>query len=408
MNVLQKLRGIPFDRLFASLLFIVMSVQFVGIEGYDLSFIKVGMMGLCLIVFFVRVPYVSVAIVSGLLYWFVCFCLSIVQSDFRFSTLGYSGLFLIAFFVYYNMVYKGAFSLEQYQRLLRGMILAYAIVLVCQQFLVLLGVRNFPLLNLVGWGYYQWNRLPVLTCEPSHSATILTALFLGYLRCIEIKDGFKPSLKVLFSDEHRWATIGYLWLTFTMGSGTGWLGFGIICLYFLQWRTALYLIPLFIGMFFILQASGNEQFQRAWKSVQATFTGDVMAIAKADGSASVRIIPFVNTITDLDLLEKASWIGEGTVTIEERDNGWRDFTRKIATVEQYGLIGFIFSLIFIYSCVIYRVMSLESLCFVLLLIMTIANAYVTWSMFYVFATIRYFQVQQEKGNLIGNSDRFCC
>lgn len=400
MNVLEKIKNVPFERLFASLLLIVMSVQFVAVEGYDISFVKVAMMGLCLIVFFVRVPYVSVAVVSGLLYWLVCFCLSVVQADFRFSTLGYSGLFLIAFFVYYNMIYNGAFSLEQYQRLLRGLILAYAIVLVCQQFLVLLGIRDFPILNLVGPGYYQWNRLPVLSCEPSHSAVILTALFLGYLRCIEIADGSKPFLKVLFSYEHRWVVIGYLWLTFTMGSGTGWIGFGIICLYFLQWRTALYLIPLLFGMFFILQASGNEQFQRAWKSVQATFTGDVMVISKADGSASVRIIPFVNTVIDLDLSEKASWIGEGTVTVEERDMAWRDYTRKIAIVEQYGLIGFIFSLFFLYTCVIYRVISLETLCFVILQMMTIGNAYVTWSMLYVFATIRYFQVQQEEGSFI--------
>ena len=389
----------PFNRFFAITLLVVMSVQFVPIEGYEISPVKVFVMGISLVVFFLRVPYFSNTLVYTSLYWFVCFCVSFLQSDFRFSTLGYTGLFLMTFITYHNIVYTGAFSLGQFQQVLRAIIIAYAVVLVAQQICVLVGLRNVPILNLVGAKYYQWNRLPALTCEPSHSATILTGLFLGYLRCLEIADGAKPSLKILFSERNRWVVVSYLWLTFTMGSGTGWIGFGIICLYFLQWRTALYMLPLLIGTFFVLQAIGNEQFQRALKATKATFTGDVITISKVDGSASTRIVPFINTITDLDLFELESWVGEGTVTVEERDMAWMDNTRKIGVVEQYGLIGFICSLVFIYFCVIRKIMSIETLCFVFLLTMTLANAYMTWSMFFVFTTIRYFQIQEKRGYL---------
>ena len=163
MSWWQKIRLTPFNRLFAITLLVVMSVQLVPIEGYEISPVKVLMMGFCVIVFVCKVPYISNALIFATLYWLVCFCISILWPGFRFSTLAYSGLFLMTFVAYHNIVYTGAFSLKQFQKVLRTIIIAYAVVLVAQQVCVLLGLRNFPVLNLVGAGYYQWNRLPVLT-----------------------------------------------------------------------------------------------------------------------------------------------------------------------------------------------------------------------------------------------------
>ena len=188
MSWWQEIRLTPFNRLFAVTLLVVMSVQLVPIEGYEISPVKLLMMGLCVVVFVCKVPYISNALIFAILYWFVCFATSILQLGFRFSTLAYSGLFLMAFVTYHNIVYAGTFSLKQFQKVLRTIIIAYAVVLVAQQVCVLLGLRNVPFLNLVGAGYYQWNRLPVLACEPSHSATILTGLFIGYLRCVELQN----------------------------------------------------------------------------------------------------------------------------------------------------------------------------------------------------------------------------
>ena len=367
-----------------------MSVQIVPIEGYDISIVKVAMMGICLFVFLFRVPYLSKAVVYSLIYWSTCAFPVFFHTFFRFSTLGYAGLFLITFITYYNLVYKGVFSLDLFQKILKTLICVFAGALIFQQACVLIGLRNVAFLNLVGADYYAWNRLPVLTCEPSHTAVILTGFFLGYLRCVEIKNGVKPSFSVLFNKEHRVVTFAYLWLTFTMGSGTGWLGFSIICLYFVNMRSFYYVLPILIMLFIILQQSDNVQFRRALSAAQATVTGDIDKIQEADGSASVRIVPMINTFKDIDLSKKESWIGKGTF-IGERDSAWKNSARKISVIDQYGLLAFLTSLFLLFSCMIKNIISLETMCFVILLMMSLSNAYMTWSMLLVFTTIRYFQ-----------------
>lgn len=380
-----------FDRYFAIILLTVMSVQIVPIEGYEISIVKVTMMGICLFVFLFRVPYLSKAVVYSLIYWSSCAFPAFFYTIFRFSTLGYAGLFLITFIAYYNLVYKGVFSLELFLKILKTLICVFAGILVLQQVCVLIGLRNVAFLNLVGADYYAWNRLPVLTCEPSHTAVILTGFFLGYLRCVEIKNRVKPSFSVLFNKEHRVVTFAYLWLTFTMGSGTGWFGFSIICLYFVNMRSFYYVLPIFMTLYIILQQSDNVQFRRALSAAQATVTADINKVQEVEGSASTRIIPVINTFKDIDLSKKESWIGKGTISIEERDSAWKNSARKISVIEQYGLLAFLTSLFLLFSCMIKKIISLETLCFVILLMMSLSNAYMTWSMLFVFTTIRYFK-----------------
>lgn len=398
MKIFRILKTTTFNQQFVIILFVIMSIQIVPIEGFNISPIKVPIMGLCLCVFLIRVPYLTKAFWTSLLYFAVCFLLSYLRSNFRISTLIYQFLFLITFVTYYNMIYIGTLSLKQFQKILKFLILAYAITLIIQQCCVLIGLTNVPVFNLIGLQSYKWNRLPVLACEPSHAATILTGLFLGYLRCIEIENERKPTIKNIFEKEYRIVTISYLWLTFMMGSGTGWIGFSIICLYFINWKSFLYIIPLLLGLFLILQYSKNEQFHRAKVSIEATLTGNVKTISKADGSASVRIIPLVNTLTNLEMHKREIWLGEGTSSINERDTAWADPNRKISIIEQYGLLGFICSLILLYTCIVKDFFSCETLCFVLLLTLTITNTYLAWSVFFTFSTISYFYRQKENGN----------
>ncbi len=54
---------------------------------------------------------------------------------------------------------------------------------------MIVGLRNVPFLNLAGASYYAWNRLPALSCEPSHTARIISAAMLGYIQCLEIEWG---------------------------------------------------------------------------------------------------------------------------------------------------------------------------------------------------------------------------
>ena len=379
-----------------------MSVQFVPIEGLTISPIKIGLMSVCVIVFLCHIPFQSKVTWICLFYWSTCFIVSLRYSV-RFNTLGYLGLFLITYIVYYNLIYKGVFTLMQFKKLLRSLLIAYAIFLILQQIFILLGISNFPPLNLVGnlleTQYYEWNRLPSLSCEPSHTARIISAAMLGYIRCLEIQKGASVSLKSLFNKENRLVTSCYLWLTFMMGSGTGWVGFGIICIYFIQKRTFFYIIPLAIGIGAILYSGENKQFSRAINAAQATITGDVMQIVEADQSGAVRIVPLINTLLNTDLSQTESWLGKGTLSEDDAQNAWTDLNRKISIVEQYGLLGLIASLILLYSCAIRRFFSIETLMFILLLMLSLNNIYIVWSMVFIFTTIKYFQLQREKGLL---------
>lgn len=131
---------------------------------------------------------------------------------------------------------------------------------------------------------------------------------------------------------------------------------------------------------------------RAIAATEATLTGDTKAIFETDVSASVRIVPLVNTLTNLDLTKKESWLGNGTILNKEKDKWrWRDLTRKISIVEQYGIIGLCTSLLLIYTCAIRRFFSIETLYYIILLLCSLGNEYFTWSMIYIFTAIRYFQ-----------------
>lgn len=395
MSVVQQLRHVPSRRRFATMILVIMSIQFVPIEGFEISPVKLVLMGVCSLYFLIRLP-ITKAVWACLFYWMICFGTSLMHGNMRFSTLGYLGLFLITYAVYYYFIYSGTLALDDFKKILKFIIVAYCLILIFQQLFVILGIRNFALINLVGKElggniYYQWNRLPSLSCEPSHTARIISASMLGYIRCLEIERGCAVPIKTLFDKKNRFVTLSFLWLIGTMGSGTGWIGFAIVCLYFIRIRTIFYIGPIFICLGFLLYNTGNEQLYRAINAAQATVTGDVVAITEADQSGSVRIVPLVNTLLFTDLTQKESWIGNGTLSKDEAENAWIDLTRKITIVEQYGLLGFIASLFLLYSCAIYRFFSIETLLFIFLLTLSLGNTYIVWFMIFVFTATRYFQ-----------------
>lgn len=405
MHILQRIRIIPFNTKFATIIILVMSMQLVALEGLEVSWIKVLLMAFAPIIFFFRVPFISRVVWGACIYWLLCYIPASFNTDMRFSTLGYLGMFLITYIVYYNLLYTGAFTLSQFKSILKLLLLAYGCTLLLQQLCVIIGLNNVPLINLTGEKYYSWNRLPTLSCEPSHTARIISAAMLGYIQCIEIENGDKTSLSQLFNRDNRWVTIAYLWLVLTMGSGTGWIGFAILCLYFIRLRTFFYIIPFFVCLFFVLQYLGNKQLTRATSAIEATLTGNTSSIYKADGSASVRIIPLINTLTKTDLTKKESWIGKGTYAADRTDkNEWKNLDRKLGIVEQYGVLGLIGSLVCLYSCAIRRFLSLETLYFVILLLCSLGNEYFTWSMIYIFTAIRYFQIKKEYGCFDNHSE----
>lgn len=387
MWILQKIKFIYEDKVLATIMLVLFNIMFVPIEQGPFSPVKITLMGLCPLIFIAKKPIVTKALVLAAIYWVVCYTLSLLKGEMRFSTLGFLGMYLILYINYYSFIVKGTFTLEYFTKILKYLIIAYAVVLIGQQMCVLVGLRNMPLLNLQNQFFLSITKLPSLTLEPSHSARILTFTMLGYLRCMEIKKGKRITLQELFSPEQRIVTFSFLWSMLMMGSGTAFVGMGVLSLYFITRKTVIYIIPLIIGMFMLGQSMELKQMDRAVALAEAASTGSAEEAMAADGSGATRIIPVINVFTKTDVTKLETWIGKKSM--EKDKYWWKRTDTKI--YDQYGLIAFIISLVFIYSCVIRHFFSLETLLYLILLGFTLGNIYYAWGCLMIMTGVTYFQ-----------------
>ena len=385
-----KLKHIFSNRGIATIYLVVMCVQFVAWEGYGVSDVKVGLMAFAPLLFLFKVPYMTKATFWCMTYMAVVLFCAYQQDYVRFSTIGYLGMFLITYIVYYNLLYKKhAFSLMYFIRLLRFLILAFFICLLLQQVCVLLNIRNLPIINLDNQYYLAIDKLPSLMIEPSHVARVLGVMYYAYLKCCEIVEGEKLSLVRVFEKPHRWITIGFLYTMTTMGSGTAFISLMILAMYFLKRKALWYVVPLFIGLYFTLPLLNIKQLDRAVNVINATLTGDVEQVIDVDGSAASRVAPILNTL-NMDLNSKEVWFGRGT--FEKKELAIIRFNNKVGNIDQYGLLSFIVMQICVCVCA-FRFVSLSTMFWGVVFGFSFGNIAYTWGCLMIFTTIRYFQKQ---------------
>ena len=392
MKLPFKLKDITSNRGIATIYLVTMCTQFVAIEGYGVSPLKVALMGLAPLLFVFRTPYMTKATLWCSLYMAVVLFCAYQQDYVRFSTLGYLGMFLITYMVFYNLLYKKqAFSLLYFIKLLRFMILAYAVCLLAQQVCVLIGIRNLPFINLYNQYYLAIDKLPIWNLEPSHTARVLGVLYYAYLKCCEIVEEEKLSLKRIFEPFHRWVTIGFLYVMVTMGSGTAFIVLIILAMYFVQAKRLWYVVPVFMGLYFILPLMNIKQLDRAVNVINATLTLDTEEVNRVDGSAASRITPWLNTL-NMDLDSNETWFGKGTNTREQNVIAHRTQTGKIGNIDQYGLLSYIVSLILVFLCCM-DFMSLPTIMFFVGVGGIVGNIAYGWGILMIFTVVRYFQIK---------------
>lgn len=386
------------DKVYATSAVVTLCTFFFFEGGATNSWIKIIVMGMAPMVFLFRCAYISQALILGFSYWLWCYFSSLFTADQRFSTLGFLGMYIITFITYYGMLQRDVFTFDYFKRLLRALLIAFGTVLVMQQLCLLMGIRTMPIANLNNQFFLSLTKLPSITLEPSHTARIMAVLALCYWRMHELEYGEKPTLKGLFSGELKWPMILFLWAMLTMGSGTAFISLGILMLYFLTKQTAAYVLPLMVVAYIAAGAMEITQFERANRFAQATLSGDVEQMQEADGSGASRFIPVVNTLTKTDLTKAKTWIGHGTAKIDSL--WWLKTNQKIGVIEQYGIVGFIISMLFVYLCAIHRFFSIETLLFLILFGMSIGNIYYTWGCLMLMAGVNYFQKLNEMGVLV--------
>ena len=330
----------------------------------------------------------SKVMILGIVYLIVQYSVaSFHPESFRWSTYIYSILLVLTYICFYNLVYiEKVFTIDHFIKICKWFMMAYFVVCIIQQLFLLVGISYLPAINL-------WKILDrgigcnSLSFEPSHFARLMLVFYYAYVKCQEYKRDEGPfTLSELFSGEHKWVTIRFLWMMLTMGSGTAFVGLILFSLYFIRKHNWYYVIPMLITSYVVIQASGIEHLDRATSTINATTTLDKEEINEADGSAAARISPIINSI-NADFSKKETWLGYGI----DYSRNKRGFTKQTQTLfDDYGFIFYIIALTFAFNCA-YRFFSLATL----FMLIGIGggfgnNIQYAWELAMVMTCVRYF------------------
>lgn len=372
----------------ATFILLLMSVQFIYLEGMAASPLKIAFMAIAPLIILFRTQYISKATVYGTLYIVVTLCFLLLKPDFRSSTIYYSILFLLTFNLYYNLVFhEKVYKIDDFIHILRFLVYAYAICLVLQQISVLFGIRYLPIINLMGADYYDVFHLNTLAIEPSHAARLLTVFFYAFLKLNQYKnDGYPLTIMELWND-HKWTIIAFLYTMVCMGSATAFVGIGIVLLYFLKREYIIAVLISVLAFYTAVPYIDYEPLTRVIKIFNAALTGDTEIVTQTDSSAAARINILIETFSKLDLSDPAIWLGGGT------DNSTRTGTYIVSAISDYGMFSYISKLVFFFNCCFTSILSLETLMFILLFGLNIGNVAYGFATLMVFATVKYFEGQ---------------
>lgn len=377
------------DRNIATFTLVFMSVQFLYLEGWAVSTPKVIFMMLTPLLIAIKVPYISKATFWGGIFILVTVSMTLVQfASVRMSTFYYTILFLLTFNLYYNLVYiKSVFTVDDFILIVKGIIYAYAGCLLLQQALMLIGIRYFPLVNLMGANYYELFRLNSLAIEPSHAARLLTVYFYALLKVTEYKYERILVVRELYK-EYKWVIIAFLYTMVGIGSGTAFVGLAILALYFMRRQYILLIVTVCFLFYMIVPYLDYEPLNRAMAVFNATLTGDTEEVVKTDHSASSRVNIILDTFKYINFTDPDTWFGKGV------DASWTSSKAVVSAITDYGLISYILKLIFFFGCCFTSFFSLETLMFVLLFSLNIGNIAYGFAALMVFSTIKYFKINR--------------
>lgn len=378
---------------------VLMSIQILLVEGTGASLIKIAGMLLMSFLMLLYVPVISKAVIFGGAYLLFLFISIIANLEtFRTETVLYRFASVMAFISFYNFVYyKQMFSLDYFIRLVKGLMIAYIVVLVIQQILKIsvLGYSGAPWINLIE---LDRNILSVnsLSLEPSHTARVLGALAIVLIRLYGCLWGVdNVTIKNVWRD-FKWGVIGVLWSLLSMISGTAIITLFMVILTMLRKQHTIIVVAVFVSLYVAIPYITYPPVQRVYRAMSAATTLNREDIQEADLSASARILPYVYTYEHFDLDKKETWLGHG-IDSGIKNDIWGT-KRMIGDMTDYGFLQYIFALGLIFVCCIKRIFSIETLFFIILLMAEIRNVYIWWSVFMLFSASKYFLMQYEQNN----------
>ena len=365
---------------------VFMSIQLLFIEGWAVSIPKVVFMAITPALLLIKSPCISKATIFGGAFIIVTLGMACLHpNENRSSTFYYTALFLCTFNLYYNLVYiNNVFKIDDFIKIIKGVIYAYAICLLLQQLCMLVGINYLPIINLMRQPYYELFRLNTLAIEPSHAARLMTIYFYAFLKVNEYKYGRGLSLKELFAT-HKWIVIAFLYTVIGIGSATSFVGLGILALYFLKKQYAVYVVVFGFTFYMIVPMIDYEPLNRTMAVFNAAMTADTEVVKETDNSAAARVNILLDTFKYLDLEDADTWIGNGT------DSSLKSGKAIVSAISDYGMFSYLSKLVFFFVCCFTSFFSLEVLIFILLFSLNIGNIAYGFAALMVFSTIKYFR-----------------
>lgn len=355
------------------------------------SMIKIATSAICLFLLFTKGFYITRALMLLLLYVSIVFCTSYLRPQtYRWETILYLISFVLTYIYFYDrIVVRQLFTHEFFIKILRFILLAYAIALIIQQCALLAGFQTLPIINLTQF-LDKGLGSNALSGEPSSAARVITVAMFCLVRMYEHHLGHKPTVKELYHLA-KYPVLGYGWSILTIGSGTGFIALGLLALYFIQPKYICISLSTLAIVFVIIPYIEFIPLQRAYNTFLATLTLDKSVVIETDDSAAARVVPLINTLTNLDLFNWQTWFGHGVDYIKNM-GGHTDqmLARYIGCIGEYGLISFIVMQITVYKCFIRKFLSLETLFWIILFGATFGNIAYTWGVIMLMTAAKHF------------------
>lgn len=390
-----------FKRFFILLLLFSFSTAFsFAVGGDQRNYILIGIMSVSCLLFLCTF---SMQINFNELYVYGFFlslllCLVKYPETFRGSTLAYSLMFALTFIVYLRLLRSRALPYSSYLKMLKFILYAYFWVLLIQQFCV---VAHLPIFNFI-LGDTRQLKLNALSPEPSHSALIVTILFYSFIcmRALELQRSYR-----LFSDgfSDRWVWFCFLYTMLTMGSASAYFFLPLQLIQFVSIQT------LFWGggatlvlLLFQFQGVNIIALNRTLAFGSALLSNSPYQMLDADHSAAMRVLPVYYYLEKAQLLSFDFWFGKGI------DYNINFFTNLIPGVSvghslgglfpslflNHGMVAAILLMVMVYKNCLSKFWSFSTLLCALLIFTCPLNTQITWLIFLLLASNRFFLRQQ--------------
>ena len=225
----------------------------------------------------------------------------------RWSTVLYSCMFCLYFISLSHLFSFSNISQSGILKLLKYILIAYAIVLFIQQICVLLGI---PIINLSNYDIRQPWKLNSLMSEPEHSGRMVALLMYSYLSIKSANNGKENFIESWKNDKLLW--MAFFWCMLTSMSAGAYLFLLIVLTRFMTIKSAFRIIILIVSIFIIVNLFLEPiALKRFMKFGSAISTFDIHKIYSADQSAALRVIPSFICLQKIDLFTVDGWFGYG-------------------------------------------------------------------------------------------------